>query len=72
MIVDEHEQVLITGVLCADEGSGDIRVDQAARMRWFVERRIVGMTSGICRGAGRTAVETTMRKRRRGVRGYGR
>eukprot|EP00965_Chrysotila_dentata_P047955 1590593-Pleurochrysis_carterae.AAC.1 len=55
----------------SDEGPGDVRMDKTASVGRFVERGIVGMSGGIRRGAGRTAVEATMRKRRWSVRGYG-
>eukprot|EP00965_Chrysotila_dentata_P121406 4013698-Pleurochrysis_carterae.AAC.1 len=64
VVVNKHEQILVSGVMSSDKGRRDISMDQTARVGWLIERGIVGMASGICCGAGCTAIEATMRERR--------
>eukprot|EP00965_Chrysotila_dentata_P060058 1992122-Pleurochrysis_carterae.AAC.4 len=39
VVVDKHEQVLKTSVLCADERTGDVCVYEPPRVQWLVLRR---------------------------------
>eukprot|EP00965_Chrysotila_dentata_P007600 247618-Pleurochrysis_carterae.AAC.1 len=61
MVVDEHEEILVSAMLCADKRAGNVGVDQSAGVSERLGRIGFG-TSG-------AAVESTRGERRRGIGG---
>eukprot|EP00965_Chrysotila_dentata_P053075 1761259-Pleurochrysis_carterae.AAC.1 len=62
MVVHEHQQVLVTGVIGSYERAGDVGVDETAGVRRLIEGGVVSMTGSIGRSARRTSVETPVRE----------
>eukprot|EP00965_Chrysotila_dentata_P015166 501817-Pleurochrysis_carterae.AAC.1 len=60
VVVHEHQQVLVTGVMGSHERAGDVGMDEAAGVRRLIEGGIVSVTGGIRCGTSRASVETSV------------
>eukprot|EP00965_Chrysotila_dentata_P042828 1421468-Pleurochrysis_carterae.AAC.1 len=60
VVVDEHEQILLTGVVCSNERPSDVRVYQTASVGWLVKGGVMGVSCGVSGGAGSATVEAAV------------
>eukprot|EP00965_Chrysotila_dentata_P096094 3174629-Pleurochrysis_carterae.AAC.1 len=72
VVVDQHEQILVTGVMCSNERPSNVRVYQTSGVGWLVQGRIMGVSCGVSGGARRATVEAAVREGSGRVGGEGR
>eukprot|EP00965_Chrysotila_dentata_P117981 3900225-Pleurochrysis_carterae.AAC.1 len=72
MIVEKHEQVLVTGMMRSDKWPSDVCMNKTARIGRLVKGGVVDVSRGVSRGAGSTTIETAVSEGRRRVCGNGR